>query len=156
MIAQCSGTTRPFTAAVSRPTSRASVACSAQARDPLRVIRDAGAAALLSAALLATSAAPALAELNKFEEEMGGEFGRGSALQFGEADIKGKNFAGQDLRRSNFTAADARDANFKGSKLVGAYFIKTVVARANFEVCFMVLKRCVSSIPVIQHHRLIF
>ena len=40
----------------------------------------------------------------------------------------------QDLRRSNFTAADCRDCNFKNSKLQGTYFIKTVVARANFEV----------------------
>ena len=40
----------------------------------------------------------------------------------------------QDLRRSNFTAADCRDCNFKNSKLQGTYFIKAVVARANFEV----------------------
>lgn len=40
----------------------------------------------------------------------------------------------QDLRRSNFTAADCRDCNFKNTKLQGTYFIKTVVARANFEV----------------------
>lgn len=39
----------------------------------------------------------------------------------------------QDLRRSNFTAADCRDCNFKNTKLIGAYFIKSVVARANFE-----------------------
>ena len=75
----------------------------------------------------------AKADLNKFEYEAGGEFGKGTALQFGEADIKGKDFSGQDLRRSNFTSADARDANFKNCKLEAAYFIKTVVARANFE-----------------------
>jgi uncharacterized protein YjbI with pentapeptide repeats len=63
----------------------------------------------------------------------GGEFGVGTAQQFGEADIKGKDFSRQDLRRSNFTSADCRDCNFKDAKLVGAYFIKAVVARANFE-----------------------
>lgn len=78
-------------------------------------------------------AGPAVAELNKFEQEVGGEFGMGSAQQYGEADLKGRDFSKQDLRRSNFTAADCRDCNFKNSKLVGAYFIKSVVARANFE-----------------------
>lgn len=78
-------------------------------------------------------AQPAVADLNKYEAELGGEFGNGTALQFGEADIAGKDFSAQDLRRSNFTAADCRDCNFKNSKLVGAYFIKSVVARANFE-----------------------
>lgn len=77
--------------------------------------------------------APAMADLNKYEAELGGEFGNGTALQFGEADIAGKDFSKQDLRRSNFTAADCRDCSFKNSKLVGAYFIKSVVARANFE-----------------------
>jgi len=43
-------------------------------------------------------------------------------------------FFSQDLRRSNFTAADCRDCNFKDTNLQGAYFIKTVVPRANFEV----------------------
>lgn len=117
----------------SRPASkpvRAPLVCQAQ-KHVWEVARDVGAAALLSAVLL--TAQPASADLNKFESESGGEFGRGTAQQFGEADIKGKNFAGEDLRRSNFTAADCRDCNFKGSKLVGAYFIKAVVARANFE-----------------------
>lgn len=134
MIAQqvAPRTLRPFTAVPSRPTSRVVVACRAQQqRDPWRIARDAGAAALFSAALLV--AQPAFAELNRLEEEVTGEFGVGTALQYGEADIKGKDFSNQDLRRSNFTAADCRDCNFKNSKLVGAYFIKTVVARANFE-----------------------
>lgn len=80
-----------------------------------------------------TLAPPAIAELSQFEQEIGGEFGNGTALQFGEADIAKKDFSNQDLRRSNFTAADCRDCNFKNTKLVGAYFIKSVVARANFE-----------------------
>lgn len=76
---------------------------------------------------------PALADLNKFEADAGGEFNVGTAAQYGEAELRGKDFSGQDLRRSNFTSADARNANFKGSKLQGAYFIKAVTANANFE-----------------------
>jgi uncharacterized protein YjbI with pentapeptide repeats len=109
-----------------------SAECQAQpGGDPWRAARFSGASLLLSAALLA--AQPALADLNRFEQEAGGEFGQGTAQQYGEADIKGRDFSNQDLRRSNFTSADCRDCNFKNSKLVGAYFIKTVVARANFE-----------------------
>jgi len=96
----------------------------------LKILGGASVAILASCAL---SAGPAVAELNKFEQEVGGEFGLGSAQQYGEADLKGRDFSKQDLRRSNFTAADCRDCNFKDSKLVGAYFIKSVVARANFE-----------------------
>ena len=113
MISQqmASRTVRPFTAAPSKPTSRVTVACSAhQQRDPWRIARDAGAAALFSATLLVTQ--PAFAELNKFEEEIAGEFGTGTALQFGEADIKGRDFSDQDLRRSNFTSADLRTQNW--------------------------------------------
>jgi uncharacterized protein YjbI with pentapeptide repeats len=40
----------------------------------------------------------------------------------------------QDLRRSNFTSADCRKANFKGSNLQGAYFMKAVTFKTNFEV----------------------
>lgn len=50
-------------------------------------------AALTSASLL--FAAPSIAELNPYEYNAGGEFGVGTAQQFGEADIKGKNFSGQ-------------------------------------------------------------
>jgi hypothetical protein len=53
------------------------------------------------------------------QNTQGGEFGRGSAMQYGEADIQGKDFHGQDLRRSNFTSADCRNANFQGTKLQG-------------------------------------
>lgn len=98
--------------------------------DLWRAARAAGAASVLSGLLISS---PAWADLNEYEANAGGEFGRGTALQFGEADIKGKDFSNQDLRRSNFTAADCRDCSFKNSRLVGAYFIKTVVARADFE-----------------------
>ena len=92
---------------------------------------------LFSASVLATgalfSAAPVLADLNKFEAAAGGEFGIGTAQQYGEADLRGRDFSDQDLTRSNFTAADCRQCNFKNSKLVGAYFIKAVTYQANFE-----------------------
>lgn len=58
-------------------------------------IKKAGAAALLGAALFLAS--PALAELNKYEAAAGGEFGNGSAQQYGEADLKGRDFHGQVL-----------------------------------------------------------
>jgi uncharacterized protein YjbI with pentapeptide repeats len=68
---------------------------------------------LLAASLAVALPQSAFAELNKLEAAAGGEFGNGTALQFGEADIKGKDFSNQDLRRSNFTSADCRDCNFK-------------------------------------------
>lgn len=57
------------------------------------------------------------AELNQYEFAAGGEFGIGSAKQYGEADIKGQNFSNQDLRRANFTGADARRTNFSVRRL---------------------------------------
>ena len=68
-----------------------------------------------------------LAELNKYEYAAGGEFGFGTAQQYGEADLKGRDFSNQKLQRANFTAADCRDCNFSGSNLQAAYLIKTVV-----------------------------
>lgn len=115
-----------------RKAARGSLRCYAAQKDAFwRAAQAAGAGAALSAALL--FAPPAMAELNRFEFEAGGEFGSGTAAQYGEADLKGRDFSNQNLQRSNFTSADCRDCSFKGSKLAGAYFIKTVVARANFE-----------------------
>ncbi|GAB4822014.1 hypothetical protein N2152v2_009060 [Parachlorella kessleri] len=74
-----------------------------------------------------------LGQLNKYEYAAGGEFGFGTAQQYGEADIKGRDFSNQKLQRANFTAADCRDCNFSGANLQAAYLIKTVVARADFE-----------------------
>lgn len=51
-------------------------------------------AAFLASALLAVSP-PAFADLNVFEAEAGGEFGRGTAMQYGEANIQGKDFSAQ-------------------------------------------------------------
>ncbi|MEW5299135.1 MAG: hypothetical protein WDW38_005029 [Sanguina aurantia] len=73
-----------------------------------------------------------MAELNRFEFEAGGEFGTGTAQQYGEADISGKDFHDQDMRRSNFTSADCRRANFSGANLQGAFFIKAITASTNF------------------------
>ncbi|XP_027360530.1 thylakoid lumenal protein TL20.3, chloroplastic isoform X3 [Abrus precatorius] len=79
--------------------------------------------ATLAAAVIAFSSdMSALADLNKFEAEMRGEFGIGSAAQFGSA----------DLRRANFTAADMRESNFSGSTFNGAYLEKAVAYKANF------------------------
>lgn len=51
------------------------------------------AAAFLSLSLFTCQ--PASADLNKFEAAAGGEFGVGTAAQFGEAELRGKDFSGQ-------------------------------------------------------------
>ena len=51
------------------------------------------AAAFLSFSLFTCQ--PASADLNKFEAAAGGEFGVGTAAQFGEAELRGKDFSGQ-------------------------------------------------------------
>ncbi|BAF09474.1 thylakoid lumenal protein TL20.3, chloroplastic isoform X1 [Oryza sativa Japonica Group] len=90
--------------------------------------------AAVSAALAAAivSAAPAYADLNKFEAEQRGEFGIGSAAQFGSADLKKAVHVNENFRRANFTAADMRESNFSGSTFNGAYLEKAVAYRANF------------------------
>lgn len=40
---------------------------------------------------------PALADLNRFEAAAGGEFNVGTAAQYGEAELRGKDFSGQVL-----------------------------------------------------------
>ncbi|PKA48427.1 Thylakoid lumenal protein [Apostasia shenzhenica] len=77
-------------------------------------------------------AVPAMAELNKFEAEMRGEFGIGSAAQFGSADLKKAVHANENFRRANFTAADMRESNFSGCTFNGAYLEKAVAYKANF------------------------
>jgi hypothetical protein len=85
---------RPFTAA-SRPPHCRSVQVSCSLKQHAQTsFKQAGAALLASAALMASSA-PAWADLNELEAEAGGEFGRGSAMQFGEADVQGKDFSSQ-------------------------------------------------------------
>lgn len=65
--------------------------------------------------------------------------------------INGKDFHGEDLRRSNFTAASCRNCNFKDTKLQGTYFIKAVVAKANFEA-----SKCIPEVPLAAIHSLRF
>ncbi|KAL3820194.1 hypothetical protein ACJIZ3_006099 [Penstemon smallii] len=74
----------------------------------------------------------ALAELNKFEAETRGEFGIGSAAQFGSADLKKAVHVNENFRRANFTAADMRESDFSGSTFNGAYLEKAVAYKANF------------------------
>ncbi|GAX76852.1 hypothetical protein CEUSTIGMA_g4298.t1 [Chlamydomonas eustigma] len=113
-----------------------SVTCRASSQkshehDIFKKMSVAGSAAMMSASFLLTS--PAMAVLNEYEYSMGGEFGNGTSMQYGEADIEGQDFSGQDLRRSNFTSANAKRAIFKDANLQGAYFIKAVTYKANFE-----------------------
>ncbi|CAM9002388.1 unnamed protein product [Rhodiola kirilowii] len=79
--------------------------------------------AALAAAVISFSSfnMTALADLNKFEADQRGEFGIGSAAQFGKRFI-----------RANFTSADMRESNFSGSTFNGAYMEKAVAYKANF------------------------
>ncbi|KAM0888028.1 hypothetical protein ACQ4PT_028621 [Festuca glaucescens] len=86
--------------------------------------------AALAAAVVA--AMPAYADLNKYEAEQRGEFGIGSAVQFGNADLKKTVHVNENFRRGNFTSADMRESDFSGSTFNGAYMEKAVAYRANF------------------------
>ncbi|XP_024532737.1 thylakoid lumenal protein TL20.3, chloroplastic [Selaginella moellendorffii] len=89
------------------------------------------AAFTLAATVLATGM-NAGAELNKFEAESRGEFGIGSAAQFGSADLRQTSHANENFRRANFTSADMREADFSGSTFNGGYLEKAVAYRTNF------------------------
>ncbi|XBI47794.1 hypothetical protein VPH35_111661 [Triticum aestivum] len=86
--------------------------------------------AALAAAVVA--AMPAHADLNKYEADQRGEFGIGSAAQFGNADLKNTVHVNENFRRANFTSADMRESDFSGSTFNGAYMEKAVAFRANF------------------------
>ncbi|GLU05618.1 hypothetical protein SLE2022_227100 [Rubroshorea leprosula] len=93
--------------------------------------------ALVSTALAAAVVAfgsdmSALADLNKYEAETRGEFGIGSAAQFGSADLRKAVHVNENFRRANFTAADMRESDFSGSTFNGAYLEKAVAYKANF------------------------
>ncbi|KAL8171056.1 hypothetical protein V2J09_022860 [Rumex salicifolius] len=75
---------------------------------------------------------PAFADLNKFEADMRGEFGIGSAAQFGSADLRKAVHVNENYRRANFTSADMRESDFSGSTFNGAYLEKAVAYKANF------------------------
>ncbi|KAJ0805857.1 hypothetical protein HanPI659440_Chr02g0083081 [Helianthus annuus] len=74
----------------------------------------------------------ALADLNKFEADVRGEFGIGSAAQFGSADLRKAVHVNENFRRANFTSADMRESDFSGSTFNGAYLEKAVAYKANF------------------------
>ncbi|CAL5020624.1 unnamed protein product [Urochloa decumbens] len=92
--------------------------------------RAAVSAALAAAVVAATM--PAYADLNRFEAEQRGEFGIGSAAQFGSADLKKAVHVNENFRRANFTSADMRESDFSGSTFNGAYLEKAVAYKANF------------------------
>lgn len=72
------------------------------------------------------------ADLNKFEAETRGEFGIGSAAQFGSAELRKTVHANENFRRANFTSADMRESDFSGSTFNGAYLEKAVAYKTNF------------------------
>ncbi|KAJ8767594.1 hypothetical protein K2173_018152 [Erythroxylum novogranatense] len=88
--------------------------------------------ALAAAVVTFGSGFPATADLNKFEAEIRGEFGIGSAAQFGSADLRKAVHVNENFRRANFTAADMRESDFSGSTFNGAYLEKAVAYKANF------------------------
>ncbi|KAK2978500.1 hypothetical protein RJ640_027276 [Escallonia rubra] len=88
--------------------------------------------ALAAAVITFSSDMSALADLNKYEAETRGEFGIGSAAQFGSADLRKAVHANENFRRANFTSADMRESDFSGSTFNGAYLEKAVAYKANF------------------------
>ncbi|KAL3699092.1 hypothetical protein R1sor_017114 [Riccia sorocarpa] len=91
-----------------------------------------GLAATLAAVVLSTGM-KAGAELNKFEADTRGEFGIGSAAQFGSADLRKTVHAGENFRRANFTSADMREADFSNCPFNGAYMEKAVAYKTSFK-----------------------
>lgn len=84
------------------------------------------------AVIVSSSGFPAMADLNKFEADIRGEFGIGSAAQFGSADLSKTVHSNENFRRANFTSADMRESDFSGSTFNGAYLEKAVAYKANF------------------------
>ncbi|XP_008238618.1 PREDICTED: thylakoid lumenal protein TL20.3, chloroplastic isoform X1 [Prunus mume] len=91
-------------------------------------------AAMAAAVISFSSGMPAIADLNKFEADTPGEFGIGSAAQFGSADLRKAVHVNENFRRANFTSADMRESDFSGSTFNGAYLEKAVAYKANFAV----------------------
>lgn len=56
-------------------------------------VRFGAAAGLISLGMVLTQ--PSFADLNKYEAAAGGEFNVGTAMQYGEAELRGKDFSGQ-------------------------------------------------------------
>ncbi|XP_008238620.1 PREDICTED: thylakoid lumenal protein TL20.3, chloroplastic isoform X3 [Prunus mume] len=89
---------------------------------------------MAAAVISFSSGMPAIADLNKFEADTPGEFGIGSAAQFGSADLRKAVHVNENFRRANFTSADMRESDFSGSTFNGAYLEKAVAYKANFAV----------------------
>lgn len=89
-------------------------------------------AAAAAVSLSCSFGSPVLADLNKFEADIRGEFGIGSAAQFGSADLRKAKYVNENFRRANFTSADMRESDFSGSTFNGAYLEKAVAYKANF------------------------
>lgn len=87
--------------------------------------------AAVAAAVISTGM-NAEADLNKYEAETRGEFGIGSAAQFGSADLRKSVHSNENFRRANFTSADMRECDFSGSTFNGAYLEKAVAYKTNF------------------------
>ncbi|ONI06714.1 hypothetical protein PRUPE_5G075900 [Prunus persica] len=87
---------------------------------------------MAAAVISFSSGMPAIADLNKFEADTPGEFGIGSAAQFGSADLRKAVHVNENFRRANFTSADMRESDFSGSTFNGAYLEKAVAYKANF------------------------
>ncbi|XP_038976939.1 thylakoid lumenal protein TL20.3, chloroplastic isoform X2 [Phoenix dactylifera] len=113
-----------------RPRSTLIVCHSSEPKKWRAVVSTALAAAIVSFGGIGPMTA--MADLNKYEAEMRGEFGIGSAAQFGSADLKKAVHVNENFRRANFTAADMRESDFSGSTFNGAYLEKAVAYKANF------------------------
>ncbi|KGN50217.1 thylakoid lumenal protein TL20.3, chloroplastic isoform X1 [Cucumis sativus] len=89
--------------------------------------------ALAAAAVIGfSSGMPSVAELNKYEADTRGEFGIGSAAQYGSADLRKAVHINENFRRANFTSADMRESDFSGCTFNGAYLEKAVAYKTNF------------------------
>ncbi|XP_010662249.1 thylakoid lumenal protein TL20.3, chloroplastic isoform X2 [Vitis vinifera] len=87
--------------------------------------------ALAAAVVTLSPVMPAVADLNKYEVETRGEFGIGSAAQFGSADLRKAVHVNENFRRANFTSADMRESDFSGSTFNGEYLEKAVAYKAS-------------------------
>ncbi|OAY77922.1 Thylakoid lumenal protein, chloroplastic [Ananas comosus] len=108
------------------------VLCRCSGSKSWRAVASAALAAAVVVSFEGSVPMPAVADLNKFEAEMRGEFGIGSAAQFGSADLKKAIHVNENFRRANFTSADMRESDFSGSTFNGAYLEKAVAYKANF------------------------
>ncbi|XVF52672.1 hypothetical protein PTKIN_Ptkin05aG0037100 [Pterospermum kingtungense] len=104
--------------------------------------------AVVSTALAAAMVAfgsdmSSLAELNKYEAETRGEFGIGSAAQFGNADLRkavhaNENFSGSTFNGAYLEKAVAYKTNFTGADLSDTLMDRMVLNEANLTNAILV------------------